>query len=527
MFSIQNSRKKLPYAPPPVKRRSVAPPVDVPTSPYTHDCAGFIHDHIQIDNAQPDMDGPDAAPPTAMPFLLWPAQAELLIDLLCKRLILILKARQLGISWLVLAYALWLCLFRPGRLVLVFSIGQLEANEMLRRCSAMYWRLTPELRTTLPHVTKDTTEELAWANGSRIISLPSRANAGSSYTASLAIMDEFAKNARDAALYTAVKPTIDGGGQLIILSTANGANNVFHTLVKRALDAAGRFAFRFIPWHARPGRDQAWYASVEADSLDSSLMKQEYPATPEEAFEATEVNAFLTDIGLWNACRTELPAPDAHTRMVLGLDGAESNDTFASVMVSTWEDRYAVRYSRPYVPTPGSALDFNEIEIDIRKLGQTYAIAELTYDPMLLGQLIMRLQSPAILYRAADPETPLHFPAFPAPCVPFPQGQARMIADKGTYDGITQRRLLHDGNEALTAHVANANKKIGRDGRSIRIVKRVYEKKIDSLVCLSMTYARAMVVLAEMNEDAVVGGHVRGASLLTPPNRQRPRFQVR
>jgi phage FluMu gp28-like protein len=51
---------------------------------------------------------------------------------------------------------------------------------------------------------------------------------------SLVILDEFAKNPNAAQLYTAVKPTIDGGGKMIILSTANGAGNLFHEMVEKA-----------------------------------------------------------------------------------------------------------------------------------------------------------------------------------------------------------------------------------------------------------------------------------------------------
>ena len=97
---------------------------------YAADLAGFVHDCIVIDDAQGDGAG-------TMPFHLWPAQRDLLDDLAAERLLLILKARQLGITWLVCAYALWLCLHKDQRLVLTFSIGQSEANEMMRRISAM------------------------------------------------------------------------------------------------------------------------------------------------------------------------------------------------------------------------------------------------------------------------------------------------------------------------------------------------------------------------------------------------------
>jgi hypothetical protein len=476
------------------RARAVTQP---PPSPYVNDVAAFIQHEVIIDDAQPDQDSDALA---TMPFHMWDAQRDLLADIVSERLLFILKARQLGISWLVCAYVLWLCLYRPGRVVLMFSIGQVEANELLRRVNVMYWRLSDKLRATLPALVKENTTDMAWANGSHVQSLPTSQDAGSSYTASLVVLDEFAKNRWARSLYTAVKPTVDGGGAMIILSTAKGKTNLFYDLCQRAIAGASRFAFRFLPWQSRPGRDAAWYAAVEADAVDSSLMKQEYPATADEAFEATEVDTFLPDIALWDACQELLPPLNGHTPCVLALDGAESNDTFASLMVSAHPAdaaRLAVRYVRPYVPSKGAPLDFNEIEIDLRELGQAHAISQLAYDPFLLGQLIMRLKKPATLYRAADTAKahPLVFPAFPAPCEPFHQGPDRLVADKGLYDEITTRMTAHDGNAALRAHLSNANRKVDSESRKLRIVKRTYALKIDLAVCLSMARQRAREVL--------------------------------
>ena len=48
-------------------------------------------------------------------------------------------------------------------------------------------------------------------------------------------------------VYTAMKPTIDAGGQLRDTSTANGRANLFYTLCERAIKGGG-FVFRFLPW---------------------------------------------------------------------------------------------------------------------------------------------------------------------------------------------------------------------------------------------------------------------------------------
>jgi phage FluMu gp28-like protein len=129
-----------------------------------------------------------------------------------ERLLLILKARQLGISWLTCAYALWLCLYHPGKVVLAFSKGQEEANELTRRITVMYERLPEPIRATLPALAKANTEEIAWANGSRVKSMPATPGAGRTFTASLAIMDEAAFMNYADKLYTSLKPTIDVWG---------------------------------------------------------------------------------------------------------------------------------------------------------------------------------------------------------------------------------------------------------------------------------------------------------------------------
>ena len=139
--------------------------------------------------------------------------------------------------------------------------------------------------------------------------------------------------------------------------------------------------------------------------------------------------------------------------------------------------RLAVRYVRPYVPAKGVPLDFDAIERDIRYLVQTYAVQQIAYDPFLLGQLMRRLTTGPNAIRT--------------PVEPFPQGAQRLESDKGLFDLITQRRIAHDGNAELRAHLANANRKVDAESRKLRIVKRTYQLKIDLAVALSMAAQRA------------------------------------
>ena len=164
----------------------------------------------------------DATARVWLPFGLWPAQREVLIDLEQHRLTVILKARQLGLSWLVVGWALWLMLFQPAATVLFFSKRDQEAVRLLAfRRRGMLDRLPDWLR---PALVADHDHNIELANGSVGLAFPT--TGGRSYTASLVVVDEadFAGTSGADnldALLAAVKPTIDAGCRLILLSTAD------------------------------------------------------------------------------------------------------------------------------------------------------------------------------------------------------------------------------------------------------------------------------------------------------------------
>ena len=66
-------------------------------------------------------------------FTLWPDQKKALEDMLNHKWTIVLKARQLGISWLVLHYAAWLNVTHYGKSVIGLSRTEEEAKELVRR----------------------------------------------------------------------------------------------------------------------------------------------------------------------------------------------------------------------------------------------------------------------------------------------------------------------------------------------------------------------------------------------------------
>lgn len=216
------------------------------------------------------------------PFTLWPAQREVLATMQTQRLIEILKARQLGISWLACADVLYECTQKHNQLWLFFSQGQLEANELLRRTAFLYEQHRE--RSRLPALVTGNTTELEWSNRSRVMSLAATKRAGRSFTASGVILDEFAFMAWGKDLLSAVKPTIDGGGKLFIISSADGNGSAFHQHWQQGRAGTNGYTTIFLPWQANPARGPGWRDQRLAETADAGEVYREYPENDIEAF---------------------------------------------------------------------------------------------------------------------------------------------------------------------------------------------------------------------------------------------------
>ena len=276
------------------------------------------------------------------PFTLWPAQASVLARMKAERKLVVLKARQLGISWLSLAYALWLLVCRPPAAVLLFSLRESEAKELLWRLAGMYARLPVWLQAKAVTQANATRWELS--NGSRALAFSTKA--GRSYTGTFALVDEADFVPDLNHFLNAVKPTIDAGGQLCLVSTSDKRRPVstFKNLFRASLAGTGDYRAVFLPWHARPDRDARWHAVTKAEmhaqrGTDDDFFA-EYPATPEEALAPEQLDRRLplawvlavSDLdrprapaapALPGLLRWEEPLPGR--RYVVGVDPAEGN----------------------------------------------------------------------------------------------------------------------------------------------------------------------------------------------------------
>ncbi len=438
---------------------------------YKHGVADWIYHYVTIEDPQKN--------PSIIPFRLWQAQRDTLIALQESPQLIILKARQLGITWLILAYALWLCIWHGNKTVIVISKDQDAANETIRRISGMFARLANKPS----ELAIDNVGEIGWSNGSRVKAFASSSDAGSSFTGSLLILDELAKNRNADDIYTAAKPTIDDGGAVVILSTAKGRDNLFHRLWDKAQAGLNNLRAIFIAWDARPGRDDAWYERTAADAVSLAHHRQEYPATADEAFQSLADTPFIPDIGYWDACREELPPLDAREPIVVALDAATSNDSFGLVVVSRHPARLAevaVRRVHEWRPVGGVIRFGTADEPDtprgvVEMLIRDYNVIQLCGDPYQLHQMFTEIRDDGRVYVAE-----------------FGQGPERLEADNQLRQLILARKLAHDGNEMLRRHIQNADAKTDDEAHRLRIIKRESSLKIDCAVSLSMAVKRCL-----------------------------------
>jgi hypothetical protein len=217
-------------------------------------------------------------------FTMYEAQVETARMWITKRYSIVLKARQIGFSTLVAAYAFWITFFWPDRKVLMLSRTEREAIKLLSKAKYGY-RFLPEWMRNLPNrapAINMTQTRIEMTNESLLESLPSASDPARGEAAFLVVVDELAFLPNSDEAYAAIEPVADVGGRIIMLSTANGEGNLFHRLWVEANAGLNRFTPLFFSWSSS-GRDQEWYEAKKRE-LPDWQMAQEYPDNPDDAF---------------------------------------------------------------------------------------------------------------------------------------------------------------------------------------------------------------------------------------------------
>ncbi len=229
----------------------------------------------------------DATTQSIIPFTMWKHIKAFLGLLLVNKQVILLKSKQIGISWTLAAYVLWKC-YKPATNILEFSKGEDEAADLLAKSRFIHSQLPSWLQLKRGH---DGATMITFPDThSRIMALPSTEDAGVGQTATVVVRDEldFHKYAQEN--FAAVKPTVDAGSQIIDVSTSKRSlpTSHFKNTYRRARLGDNNYFSLFFPWHVRPDRTLEWYKVTRRDYFPEWLFEEDYPTTEEEALSTIE-----------------------------------------------------------------------------------------------------------------------------------------------------------------------------------------------------------------------------------------------
>lgn len=214
---------------------------------------------------------------------------------------IILKTRQLGISWTAVGYAIHGMIFRKNYKVYFASYNESAVIEQFERIRFIYEYLPEWMKSrviiggygSLGRNLKNNTKIIEFSNGSSIKAVASARSSGHGSAPSLYIMDEFARHERADYAWRAVLPAIKGGGQVIVISTANGQGNKFHNLWVEAEAGKSTFKPLFYPASTHPLYTEEFLKEAKRDFVGDDVGYYEaYPMTSEQAFMTSDTCPF-------------------------------------------------------------------------------------------------------------------------------------------------------------------------------------------------------------------------------------------
>lgn len=251
---------------------------------------------------------------------------------------IILKARQLGFTTLVCIVWLDHALFNNNVRCGIIAQDREAAEVIFRdKVKFAYDNLPPELKELFP-LSKDSASELLFAHNNSSIRVATSMRSGTIHRLHISefgkICAKFPQKA--AEVMTGSIPAVPKTGIIIVESTAEGQEGEFYDMTQRAMalhDLKRELTFRdyrfhFFPWWQAPEytmdpkgvvitrkdeeyfgqleaacgqvitpEQRAWYvATREADFSNSpERMWQEYPSTPQEAFQRSTEGCYYVN----------------------------------------------------------------------------------------------------------------------------------------------------------------------------------------------------------------------------------------
>jgi hypothetical protein len=251
---------------------------------------------------------------------------------------IILKARQLGFTTLIAI--LWLdhALFNENQRCGIIAQDR-EAAEIIFRdkVKLAYKNLPDAIRAEFP-LDRESASELLFAHNNSSVRVATSMRSGTIHRLHISEYGKICAKFKDKAkeVSTGSIPAVPLDGIVVIESTAEGQDGDFYDKTSKAMEIADAgkelsprdYRFHFFPWWQEPGyridganiiqteKDRKYFEKVEADmdcvldvgqrnwymatrdsdfSGDPEKMWQEYPSTPQEAFQVSTEGCYYSE----------------------------------------------------------------------------------------------------------------------------------------------------------------------------------------------------------------------------------------
>lgn len=221
----------------------------------------FINEYCKITHPQRGL----------IPFKTYDFQDFCVREFVKHRFNVILKSRQLGLSTVTAAFAVWMALFHKEKNILIIATKLKTAINFIKKVKTILNSLPVWLKISSY---EDTRQEVRFKNGSYIQAIPTSEDAGRSEALSLLIVDEAAFIRNFEEIWTGLYPTLSEGGSAIILSTPNGVGGQYYQIYTGAEAKTNDFNPIKLMWYVHPEHDEAWFAK-ESKQFSKRKIAQE------------------------------------------------------------------------------------------------------------------------------------------------------------------------------------------------------------------------------------------------------------
>jgi len=230
------------------------------------DVTYFINNYVKISHKKRGV----------IPFALYPFQEEILLKWTSNRHNILLKARQMGMSTLVSALALWILLYKKEQFIFVMAIQEKTSKKIVAKVKRMYDLLPPWMKKFATVLEKSQTN-FKLSTHSAIEAGASADSAGRAEAISLLIVDEAAHPTHNMDLiWESASPALSScEGGSIVLSTPKGAGNWYHQQWQQAISKQNKFVPHKLMWYEHPEHDDAWFKE-ETFGLKKRQIAQEF-----------------------------------------------------------------------------------------------------------------------------------------------------------------------------------------------------------------------------------------------------------